>query len=473
MLIQNDEQKKALANHPGTQKMQAARMVAVMAYPEYRHGLMSVTLVCEPACGTAAADRHGRVYFNPYFIDQMEVEHAAFIWVHELSHILWRHCQRSKEIGADQTQELADVANYAMDARIHEDMFLDRRLPPPPQDVIKLCTLTNLNLPRGGAWEEDFVTLLGRRQQGLMFNGQPFGAPGYSDTLERGSDGTEGTEGDKGENGTGAGAAAEEGGNESGNVMGPLRPTSGSGSSGRGRKWEQGDATTESGMSEAELEEMRKQIARDIEERQRSRGNVGANMLRWADTTLRKRINPMSVLRQLLTQMCGEIVSGNAEATYSRLNRRSEAFQDDFVRPGNRSHLPKLEIVFDTSGSMTDEDISIGATAIEPVLKSFRRLQVTSGDVRTCASEAITVVKRKLQLGGGGGTDMARILEEIRERKSTDRPDIVLLVTDGYTPWPEKKIKEFRVIVILMDRGADVPKWAKVIDGWRLKEAKR
>ncbi len=31
MLIQNDEQKKALANHPGTQKMQAARMVAVMA----------------------------------------------------------------------------------------------------------------------------------------------------------------------------------------------------------------------------------------------------------------------------------------------------------------------------------------------------------------------------------------------------------------------------------------------------------
>lgn len=458
------ELKKALEKHPGTQKMQAARMVAVMAYPEYRHGLLSLTLVCEPECGTAAADKHGRVYFNPFFIDKMETEHAAFIWVHELTHILWRHHIRSHEIGADQTQELADIANYAMDARIHEDMFKDKRLPPPSKKVIELCTITGLNLDRGKTWEEDFVVLLGRRQQGMMLNGVPFGTPGYSDVLEHGSDGTDGQ---------GDGAAGEAGGDQEGNVMGPLRPTSGSGSSGRDRSWEQGDSTFDSGMSEAELEEMRKQIARDIEERQRSRGNVGANMLRWADTTLRKRVNPMSVLRQLLTQMCGEIVSGNTEATYSRMNRRQEAFQDDFVRPGNRSHLPKLEIVFDTSGSMTDEDISIGATAIEPVLKSFRRLRVTSGDVRTVASEAITVVKRKLALGGGGGTDMARILTEIQERKkTTDKPDIVLLVTDGATPWPEKKIKDFKVIVILMHQYGEVPKWMKVIDGWRLKEGR-
>lgn len=40
------------------------------------------------------------------------------------------------------------------------------------------------------------------------------------------------------------------------------------------------------------------------------------------------------------------------------------------------------------------------------------------------------------------------------------RPDLVIVMTDGYTPWPAQAPKHQRVVVGLLDERGEVPDWA-------------
>jgi hypothetical protein len=68
---------------------------------------------------------------------------------------------------------------------------------------------------------------------------------------------------------------------------------------------------------------------------------------------------------------------------------------------------------------------------------------------------------RKVQLLGGGGTDMGVGLAKATELRP--RPDLIVVLTDGFTPWPNEAPKGIRVIVGLMDPSGSVPPWAKAI----------
>jgi hypothetical protein len=40
------------------------------------------------------------------------------------------------------------------------------------------------------------------------------------------------------------------------------------------------------------------------------------------------------------------------------------------------------------------------------------------------------------------------------------RPDVIVVLTDGYTPWPARPPAGTRVVVGLLDPGGSVPSWA-------------
>jgi Mg-chelatase subunit ChlD len=68
---------------------------------------------------------------------------------------------------------------------------------------------------------------------------------------------------------------------------------------------------------------------------------------------------------------------------------------------------------------------------------------------------------RDVQLLGGGGTDMGAGLAKAAEIRP--RPDLIVVLTDGHTPWPEAPPRGIRVIVGLMDLSGSVPEWARSI----------
>jgi hypothetical protein len=68
-------------------------------------------------------------------------------------------------------------------------------------------------------------------------------------------------------------------------------------------------------------------------------------------------------------------------------------------------------------------------------------------------------------LTGGGGTDMRRGIADALDDRPT--PDLVVVVTDGLTPWPETRPAR-PVVVALLDSGAGhrpaPPAWATVVE---------
>jgi len=63
-------------------------------------------------------------------------------------------------------------------------------------------------------------------------------------------------------------------------------------------------------------------------------------------------------------------------------------------------------------------------------------------------------------LAGGGGTDMGIGIDAAMKLKQ--KPDIIIVLTDGQTPWPNRPPKA-KTIIGLLGGDTDTPKWAKKI----------
>jgi len=56
----------------------------------------------------------------------------------------------------------------------------------------------------------------------------------------------------------------------------------------------------------------------------------------------------------------------------------------------------------------------------------------------------------------GGGTDLRPGFEAL----TADPCDLIIVATDGYTPWPSRPVRGKRTIVLLTPDGANGPAWS-------------
>jgi predicted metal-dependent peptidase len=68
-----------------------------------------------------------------------------------------------------------------------------------------------------------------------------------------------------------------------------------------------------------------------------------------------------------------------------------------------------------------------------------------------------------IRLVGGGGTDMRAGIAAAEA--SHPSPDVVVVLTDGCTPWPERPIRARLVIAIIGEQAAAdrTPQWATTV----------
>jgi predicted metal-dependent peptidase len=88
------------------------------------------------------------------------------------------------------------------------------------------------------------------------------------------------------------------------------------------------------------------------------------------------------------------------------------------------------------------------------------RLHVVCCDARAHAPQRV-LNARDVTLLGGGGTDMRAGLAAAGELRPS--PDLVIVLTDGQTPWPERPPGRARVVVGLLDAAGSVPDWARSV----------
>jgi predicted metal-dependent peptidase len=113
---------------------------------------------------------------------------------------------------------------------------------------------------------------------------------------------------------------------------------------------------------------------------------------------------------------------------------------------------------------MGDDMLGQALGEVNGVLRSLglgrRDLRVVCCDAQAYEAQRVFDV-RAVRLAGGGGTDMGVGLAAAVGLKP--RPDLVIVLTDGHTPWPATPPPNIRVVVGLMDPTGTSPDWATTV----------
>jgi predicted metal-dependent peptidase len=245
-------------------------------------------------------------------------------------------------------------------------------------------------------------------------------------------------------------------------------PDCGSGSDGRVRDWElRGEQG--SGLPPGEQHLLRSQVANEVLRYCREGvGRLSAGWRRWAEDMLEPKVDWRRVLAAEIRKGLS-IVSGRVDYTYRRPSRRASA-SPDIVMPALERPVPEVLVLCDTSGSMGDEELATVLAEVDGLLKGVglarNRVRVMAVDAAVQAVQNVTNV-RQINLVGGGGTDMGAGL--VAAGRLRPRPSVVVVLTDGMTPWPLEAPKGMQVVVGLIanrvqgGRPWPAPQWARVV----------
>lgn len=406
---------------PGTldlDKLFAARLHAVRVRPYLATALFALHTVESRRVPTMAVDRHWRCYVSPAFVDRTPVEELAGVWVHEVSHLLRDHHGRSdrvaRERGLTGPGERLRM-NIAADCEINDDVFGDGLVQPEGAVLPE-----PLGLPAGELMEDYLRQFgLGPRTESMVWLDCGSGADGLEREWDLGPDGAH-------------------------------------------------------GLSAQEQDAVRFRVAQGITARP---GNSPKAWQRWAQ----EAFHPPQPWRDLLGAAVRSAASGSGageDYTYGRPSRRS-AGVPGAVLPSLRRRPPRVSVVIDTSGSVSDAELGSALLEVAAITRAVggRRdlITVLSCDAAArvvhplCRAEGIPLV-------GGGGTDLRTGFA--RALRAGLRPDVIVALTDGQTPWPATR-PPCRTVVGLFPRHYaarswdeddpdyvpdEPPEWARVVD---------
>ena len=232
----------------------------------------------------------------------------------------------------------------------------------------------------------------------------------------------------------------------------------GSGSGGEQAPCEFGDGDDAGHpVSTIEAEAILVQAAQDII---KSRGTAPSSMVEEAETLLKPSPTPWQRLLAAHVRQAVAWAAGHVDQSYQRRSRRRDnailrplggGDGRKLVKPGWVAPTPSIEAIVDTSGSMSVADVAVCRNEIEAIARKVGcrgdSLVVTEVDAKVQSSQKYRTQKALGGIHGRGGTDMRVGIQHALNRKH--RPDVIVLLTDGETPYPEAKLPVPLIVVIV------------------------
>jgi predicted metal-dependent peptidase len=380
-----------------------ARLWAAARFPYLASGVFGIVPVPAPGIGTVAVDEQWRLWADPQVIADWSPAEYGSVLVHHVCHLLREHGPRAIGAGAG-PDEASDWLRSA-DAEINDDL-IPAGLTLPGTPVLP----HHLDCPAGLLAEAYYATIRGRTRPA-----QP--QPAWN--LDCGS-------------------AAD----------------------GIGRPWE---GSGQPGLPPWQARLLRRLVAQEITKQHgHEPGTVPAGLLRWANEVLQPVVDWRRALTAELRKAIADTM-GAVDYSYRRPSRRASV-AGPVVLPALRRPQPQVAVVCDTSGSMTDDLLAAALAEVDGLLRALgltRQLRVIACDTAASTARRVTSA-RQVELVGGGGTDMGAGIAAAAALRP--RPGVTVVLTDGYTPWPDAQPKAMRVVVgLLGDDAPDAPDWARSI----------
>ena len=362
-----------------------ARAYAAERLSWFAPALYRARIIVTDRVKVAAVDTHYNIYWNPEVVtniwDQQPRTDAlaelAFLWVHEISHLLRSHADRAGALNV--AGKVAERRwNIAADLEINDAKWPGLRMP---------------------------TAYPGRQPDQLdLDTGQL--AEWYYRRLEA-----------------------------SDSIL-SIALDEGSGVHGRPRPWEQ---LGEQRVTALDRELLRRDVAQRTREAEQA--TIPESWRTWARSVLTTRVNWRQRLRHRLSIAVQKRLGARMDYTYGRPHRRQTVYQPVLPPSLSGGLSSRIAIVVDTSGSMDEEDLQRALTEVAAVVRQLDApVTIIPCDIRDYAPVRIVSEREAFRINylpGGSGTNLRHgIAAAVKLRPA---PDAVLVLTDGLTEYPPAK----------------------------------
>lgn len=403
-------------------RVMAARIVAQARWPYLSTLLFNLKIVESNQLPTLAVDEGWRMYYSPDFVMEQTAEALATMVLHEALHCVNQHGPRFRALS--QSRHLHVTWNFAGDVGINH--VLDRaQMPWGDFEPLRFTHLSKFDVNPEMGTEKIFFTIVEYYEQ------HPEEVDQFSDC---------------------------------GSIIG-----------GEVRDYEisRGDSDNPAIKSDQQ-DVIRDQVAQEILKHAYAKGigSIPGELLRWAQELLEPTIDWRKALAGAFRTSLATVL-GRRDYVYTRPSRRQSAMRignHEIILPSMRKPAPPaIAIIVDTSGSIGNDEITLFLSEVDGIVKANGISQGVTvipcdadiGEIQKLRSRgAITTLK----LTGGGGTDMGVGIAAAGKLRPT--PKIVIVLTDGFTPWPTSLPKGVETLIVCLtaeESLSTTPNWAKTI----------
>ena len=458
-------------------RLAKARFKLMRDYPHFSYLVGHLDLRENENIGTIAVDVKGRCYYSPSFISSLSAEEVEGVLVHEVLHLALEHNRRAD--GRTARVRGGSVWNISTDlfinALIQEskgfgvDLLLPKNGLIPKDGEFNLFGMQIVDIPKRSAdsiydeivrklkeEDEDEDESSSSSEDGSSDNGSPKGFDEHvfadpNNPLNK-----------------------EDGEKNLANKRekGKLAPSSSSSPSSSSKEDEEeenegggasGDSSSESSPENGKEEtssspkDWSKILAEAIVIAKMT-GNLSAGLERMFEELHHSKTNWKVKLRQMVKTKIP------FDYSYRKPNRNYLA--SNLILPSMDGE--KYEIVFaiDTSGSITNNELSDFLGEIDYIARSLKKVNVTilthDVDVHEVYEDIDPKKIGSIRITGGGGTSHIPVIERIGKLRK--KAALAVFLTDGFSNFPERA-PSFRTIFVLSDsRGRqNLPPWAKEV----------
>jgi predicted metal-dependent peptidase len=388
--------------------------------PVYRQGSTDISV-------DVSSDDKWRIYFTSSALQLFSAQEIAGVWLHQAAHCVRGHANRFKALA--ETDSKASTFRQAADAIINEDLRSSKVPLPGHFQTLGDLRLRGIDVPENISTERLFHLLVDDNDQ-----------VGHATSAERKSE------------------------------VESKNHDCGSSSDGITRDYEEvGGHDEEDIVSQERAESIRANVAVEIRHFERRGDRVSKAFSRWSKSLLEPTIDWREELASHIRRDIALRI-GSRNHTYSRPSRRQSAItalgQGTILPAMLASEPPVVAIVVDTSASIDGALLDIAVAEVSGVLASVGRS--SRGVIFiSCDSSAYLSRIRQVEdiaLVGGGGTDMRVGIALALEQRPI--PQLVIVITDGETPWPDSPRLNESVLVVLTDEtyASEIPTWMRSVN---------
>jgi predicted metal-dependent peptidase len=366
-----------------------------------------------------------RIAFGPEFLESLTDSELDFVMMHEILHVVLQHCIR----GEDRDHERM---NIACDIVVNSNILLENNM------------------------DRRSITL---SQWGESMHIAPDGKEGHEYTAEQVYDMLPPTPPRKKKkipsSGMEKGRAKQEQGD-------PKDLTSG------GHSWDDHSQWSQYEEDDTLRDVWVKQFAEACEAISIREKTIGRGTLPlFAQRLLEKLRDPQVDWRTILNEFVQEEVNDYSFSPPDRRFQESPFFLPDFNELGKNGEPVDILFMIDTSGSMSDKEITAAFSEVKGAIDQFDgKLKGWLGffDAAIIEPKPFESVDDVLKIkpAGGGGTDFQIIFEYVHQHMENKLPACIIILTDGYAPFPQEHLARDIPVLWLIDNNDIEPPWGKV-----------